>query len=252
MTSGTSWVFISGAGSGIGEAVARNLAARGMKLIVTDVDADAARRVATALSSEYEEAIWFGLDVSKPEQIEDVFSNLHRNDVCVQTAVNCAGVPGRKELLHSIDDSSWTDMQDVTLGGVFHCMRAEIRSMLRNGVDGSIVNISSVAGILGNPGSAGYTAAKHGVIGLTRAAAAEYGEKNIRINALCPGVTSTNLMREVDASDPGTIERAMSRTPLRRIAEPEEIAAAAAWLASDEASFVTGHALVVDGGMSII
>src|SRR5699024_88188 len=102
MTSGTSWVFISGAGSGIGEAVARNLAARGMKLIVTDVDADAARRVATALSSEYEEAIWFGLDVSKPEQIEDVFSNLHRNDVCVQTAVNCAGVPGRKELLHSI------------------------------------------------------------------------------------------------------------------------------------------------------
>lgn len=223
-----------------------------MSLIVTDVDPDAARRVATEIANEHGDAIWFGLDVSKPEQIAKVFEDLRRNDICVRTAVNCAGVPGQKELLHDIESSSWEHMQEVTLGGVFHCMRAEIRSMLRNGVGGSIVNVSSVAGIIGNPGSAGYTAAKHGVIGLTRAAAAEYGEKNIRINAVCPGVTLTNMMREVEASEPGTIQRAITKTPLRRIAQPKEIASAAAWLASDEASFVTGHALVVDGGLSII
>ena len=135
----------------------------------------------------------------------------------------------------------------VNVTGVLLCMKHEIRAMKRQG-GGAIFNVSSVAGLVGAPGRPGYVASKHGVIGLTRTAAIEYGRDRIRVNAVCPGGTRTAMLEKVMADNPHLREHIKTSNPLGRLAEPEEIAEAILWLASDKASYVTGHALAVDGG----
>jgi len=150
-------------------------------------------------------------------------------------------------LIHEYPEDVFESVTRVTQASMFLCMKYELRHMVRQGT-GAIVNTSSVAGLIGLPGESAYVAAKHAVIGLTRTAALEYSDQGIRINAVCPGVIRTPMTEFFLAGDPEAERAAVARHPMGRLGEPAEIADAVVWLCSDEASFVTGHPLVVDGG----
>ena len=162
----------------------------------------------------------------------------------LDTAHNNAGVASAKVPMADFDEEDWDREMSVNLKGVWLCMKHEIPAMLEAG-GGAIVNTSSGAGLVGEPGLAIYSATKHGIIGLTRSSAIEYGTSNIRVNAICPGITRTAMARNV-AED-----RIRARVPMGRLGSPDEVADAVVWLCSDAASFVTGHALSVDGGLVI-
>jgi NAD(P)-dependent dehydrogenase (short-subunit alcohol dehydrogenase family) len=165
-------------------------------------------------------------------------------------ALNNAGTDGQAAPLHEATESNWQQVLDVNLKGVWLCLKYEIGHMLEAG-SGAIVNVSSVAGLKGfNLGLSAYVAAKHGVVGITRAAALEYATRGIRVNALCPGTVRTAMLDDVIKQGIVTEEQASALQPVHRLGEPTEIAQTAAWLCSDAASFVTGHAMAVDGGTS--
>jgi NAD(P)-dependent dehydrogenase (short-subunit alcohol dehydrogenase family) len=239
--------LVTGAGSGIGRAAALRFAEEGARVVVSDIAQDAAVATVEAITAAGGEATAAVGDLSTdgaPEQAVltalTVFGRL-------DCAFNNAGIaPPLAETADILDDD-FDRVQRVNLRAVWACMRAEIRHFVTVG-SGSIVNSSSVAGVVGNPLSAGYSAAKHGVVGLTRTAAGEYGKLGIRINAVAPGLTRTPMVERLIADDPDLLGGLLAGIPLGRVAESVEIAEAAVWLASSRASFVHGHVLVVDGG----
>lgn len=242
-------VLVTGGNAGIGRAAAEGFAAQGAKVVIAARREREGTEAVVRISDAGGEAVFVQADVSKSEDVRRMVA------ACVETyggldcAFNNAGVLGSKFVpTGEFDEAIWDQVIDVNLKGVFLSMKYEIPEMLRRG-GGAIVNMSSVAGLMGGRLSVAYTASKHGVIGVTRAAANEYAGQGIRINAVCPAVTATDMAQDAFLNDPETAERVTAMHPIGRIATPEEAAAAVLWLASDAASFVTGVALPVDGGL---
>jgi NAD(P)-dependent dehydrogenase (short-subunit alcohol dehydrogenase family) len=241
-------VIVTGAAGGIGRAACLKFAAEGAEIIAVDVDAEGAERSVALVRRSGGAATFVRADVSRDAEckamVETALSRHGRLDV----AFNNAGIGGSGFALLDEDESTFDRMIAINLKGVFNCLRHEIAAMLKTG-GGTIVNTGSVAGLVGNPGLSSYCAAKHGVIGLTRAAALDYIGRGIRINAVCPGATRTPLL-EAWFQDPAVERHVMSLHPIGRIASPDEIANAALFLASEESSFMVGCAMPVDGGLT--
>ena len=237
---------VTGGASGIGAATARLLAAHGASVVIADIDEDAARRTATDIGTAASPA---HVDVADADSVGAMIDLAVDRYGRLDWACNIAGIaPQPKPFVeHSYDD--WRRTIDVNLSGVFFCMQHELRRMLEQGRGGAIVNMSSGAGVVPAPGQPQYTAAKHGVLGLTKQAAQEYAGAGIRVNAVLPGQTETRPMRAYLDALPDGGEKMVRRLPMKRMATPLEIAHAVVWLCSDEASYVNGDSLVVDGGL---
>jgi len=238
--------LVTGAASGIGAAAARLFAERGARVALVDVD-PSGEVTTEAIRSAGGEAIFVAADVSDDEAVERAVAQTLEAYDRLDCAFNNAGISGPPHHVAEMPLDQWRQGIDVMLTGVFLCMRHEIPRMLEAG-GGSIVNCASGAALIGFPGQAAYVASKHGVLGLTKTAALEYGGRGVLINAICPGTARTAMVESVIEETPELLEELHRLHPIGRIAEPEEIAEAALWLCSGRASFVMGSALVVDGG----
>jgi NAD(P)-dependent dehydrogenase (short-subunit alcohol dehydrogenase family) len=240
--------LITGAGSGIGQATSRIFAREGAKLVLADVVEEGGNRTLKMVQDLGAEAIFVRCDVSQWNDVEGAVNEAVQAYGRIDCAFNNAGIEGKGDNTHECTQENWDRVLAIDLTGVWLCMKAEIAQMLLQGGNGSIVNTSSGAGLAGVRGMPAYVAAKHGVAGLTRAAALEYGKQNIRINAVCPGPIRTPMMGRLLQNRPDAEQRFARSEPLKRLGEPEEIGEAVAWLCSDRASYVTGLPMPVDGG----
>jgi NAD(P)-dependent dehydrogenase (short-subunit alcohol dehydrogenase family) len=243
-------ILITGAASGIGRASALEAHAEGAALVLSDVDAAQGEALAAEITAGGGSATFAACDVTDERQVESLVSRARENGG-LDGALNCAGILGTVGLTADTSFDDWRRILDVDLNGVFLCTKHEVRAMLGNG-GGSIVNMASAAGLIGWAGAPGYVAAKHGVVGLSKAAAVEYAAAGIRVNAMCPSYTETPMVSDLFdnllGGDPEAPKAALANHPIGRFAQPDEIAAACVWLLSDKASFVTGTAMSVDGG----
>ncbi len=240
--------LVTGAGSGIGRATALLFAREGARVVVADIVPSGGKETVHLIQKAGGEAIFVPADISASEQVQRMIQEAVRAYGRIDYAVNNAGIEAQPAPTADCTEADFDRTVGVNLRGTFLCMKYEIRQMLAQG-GGSIVNTSSMAGMVGVAGMPAYTAAKHGIIGLTRTAALEYARAGIRVNAVCPGATRTPMVQQIIAAMPELGKGMEENHPIGRIAEPEEIAEAIVWLCSDSASFVTGHALAVDGGL---
>lgn len=235
--------FITGGASGIGAATARALTARGAQVVIGDVQYDAAVSLATELG-----AAAVTCDVRHDASVAAAIAATVQRHGRLDFALNAAGIGGVQEKTAEYPAEIWDIVIDVNLTGVYRSMRHEIPAMLMSG-GGVIVNIASVAGLSGFPRHAAYAASKHGVVGLTRTAALEYGKKGVRINALCPGFTMTPMVqRMIDHGTPLALLE--ERVPAGRIGTAEEMAETVLYMFSPASDFMHGHALAIDGGLA--
>ncbi|MBK8177062.1 MAG: glucose 1-dehydrogenase [Rhodospirillales bacterium] len=239
--------FVTGAASGIGRATAIAFAAEGARLAILDRTANGLKDTEAAVRDAGAEALAIVCDVSAPEQVEAAVAQVVERFGRLDIAFNNAGVENKPAPLHEIELAEWDRIIGVNLRGTFVCMKHEIAQMVRQG-GGVVVNTSSGAGIRGVEGGAAYTASKHALIGLTRSAALDYAKRNIRVNAILPGNIETPMM---DRFTGGDIQKAIVLEPVGRLGKPDEIAEAVLWMSSDLGGFVTGSAVVVDGGWSL-
>jgi NAD(P)-dependent dehydrogenase (short-subunit alcohol dehydrogenase family) len=225
--------------------------AAGANVVVADLDASGGSETVALLEADGVKASFCKVDVTSGAEVEAMVAHAVERFGGLDLAHNNAGILGGSVTLAEFDDDDFRRVVDVNLTAVYLCLKHEIRAMLAAGGGGAIVNTASFSGLVAVPFAAAYVASKHGVVGLTKAAAVEYGRKGIRINAVCPGTVRTPMMAERIAANP-KMERALSDvSPMRRLAEAAEIGDAVVWLCSDAASFVNGHALPVDGGAVI-
>jgi NAD(P)-dependent dehydrogenase (short-subunit alcohol dehydrogenase family) len=244
-------VLVTGAGAGIGRAAALLLAEHGAAVVAADVQGELAGQTARQITDSGGDAVAVQADVSREDEVEAMVAAAVSTYGALDAAFNNAGLAPPAATIDRISTENWDRALAVNLRGVWLCMKHELAVMLAQG-HGSIVNTSSVAGLVGLPGSAAYAAAKHGIIGLTRSAAAEHGRRGVRVNALAPGLTRTDMVLGMIASGDLDEEAHLASVPLGRMAQPREIAEAVLWLASPLSSFVTGHVLAVDGGETAI
>jgi NAD(P)-dependent dehydrogenase (short-subunit alcohol dehydrogenase family) len=271
-------IIVTGGSSGIGRAAASLMASVGARVVIADIDVTGGEATAAAIFRQGGEAVFVPCDVTLTAQVDRLVAAAVQTYGRLDCAFNNAGLEGDHASTVDCTEANWDRMLDINLKGTWLCMRAEIRQFLRQRSGGAIVNAASVAGMVAERGHAAYAAAKGGVIQLTRTAAAEYAAANIRINAVCPGAIRTPMVdRELKAMRlsammPGAFHTPATRAwadafvrlpfvrslslkmmqPLGRNGRPEEVAEAAAWLCSEASSFVTGHALIVDGGMTAV
>lgn len=238
--------FVTGGASGIGAAISRTLAVMGADVTIGDRDAVAARDLAQDLCAAGASACGVALDVTDPASLLSAVQGIVARTGALHLCCNNAGIVTARLDLHQMPVSDWDRQIAVNLGGVFHALQAEIPALLAAG-GGAIVNVSSVCGLISLPGTAAYSAAKHGVIGLTKAAALDYATRGIRVNAVAPGYVDTPLLAERSAEERRVIA---SRHPVERMALAQEIADVVAYLLSPRASFITGSTLAADGGFT--
>ena len=250
---------VTGAGSGIGRAIAQTMAARGARVAAVDLDEASARETAESLAKAGHRAIAIGADTSRSADVDRAVAAAVKELGPLDVMVNNAGILDGYLDVHEMDEAVWRRVLDIDLTGVFLGCKRALQEMLPRG-SGRIVNMASVAGLNGTGGGAAYIAAKHGVVGLTRQMAVVYSARGITINAVCPGPILTGLRRHSQAIlGPGvpdmsgrgvavSDDQVRALVPAGRRGGVEDIAAAVCYLASDEAAYVTGHALVVDGG----
>jgi len=238
--------LVTGAGRGIGEATARLFATEGAAVVVCDIDVNSAQAVVQSIQERGGEAVAVAADLTKEDDVAAVINTAIDRYGRLDCAVNNAGISGEFGSFIDLPLHEWHQMINANLTSVFLCLKYELGVMAAQGT-GSIVNVSSGAGVVAAPGLPHYTAAKHGVLGLTKCAAQEYAAKGVRVNAILPGTTRTPMIEGFINGDP-QIEKMVSRGIGRGyLGEPTEIAEAAVWLCSDRASFVCGESLLVDG-----
>ncbi|MGI3786643.1 MAG: SDR family NAD(P)-dependent oxidoreductase [Janthinobacterium lividum] len=239
-----STAVVTGGGSGIGAAVARLLAAAGASVVVADLDEAAAVAVENEIVAAGGVAAAFPADVGRPEDAAALVTFARQRFGDLRLAVNNAGVGSTGTLLGDHTDEDWQRILTVNLTGVFYGLRAQLPAIADAG-GGAVVNIASVMGTVATPGSAAYTAAKHGVVGLTKTAALEYAASGVRVNAVGPGYIETPLL---DGRGPRDRAALVERTPLGRLGTPEDVAALVVFLLGEGAAFITGSFHLVDGG----
>jgi NAD(P)-dependent dehydrogenase (short-subunit alcohol dehydrogenase family) len=240
--------IVTGGGSGIGRASAEAFARAGANVVVADVDARAASDTVDKIAADGGSASFVRADVTSAPDVAAMVAHAVTTYGRLDCAHNNAGVLGASSALVDYPDDDWDRVLAVNLTSVYLCLKAEVRAFLDADAAGAIVNTASYSGLVAVPFASAYVATKHGVVGLTKAAAVEYGRKRIRVNAVCPGTVRTDMMTERMAVNPKMEKALADVSPMRRIAEPTEIADAVVWLCSDEAAFVNGHMLAVDGG----
>lgn len=240
--------MITGAAAGIGLACAEAFAKEGATTILVDINKPEAQ--ARKLMDEGYQVSAYGCDVSNTQAVKEMVDWIVATYGRLDAALNNAGIQTPQRPMAEITDEEFDRTVAVDLKGVWNCMRYEIIQMLKQG-GGAIVNTSSQGGVTGFPGQAAYIACKHAVIGLTRTAAIDYAAKGIRINAICPGAIRTPMAEELIRRNPDLEKELIRDIPAGRLGKPEEIANAVLWLCSPQASFVDGHALLVDGAFSI-
>jgi NAD(P)-dependent dehydrogenase (short-subunit alcohol dehydrogenase family) len=240
--------LVTGASSGIGKATAQAFVRNGYATVLADLDDAAGRQVAAELAATGGDCAFIRCDVGDADQVRELVAQTVARFGRIDAAFNNAGIEGDQASTSDCPIATFDRVIAVNLRGVWLCMHEEIRHMLRQDGGGAIVNCSSVAGLIGLPNMAPYVASKHGVVGLTRTAALEYARRGIRVNAVCPGAIETPMLERYMAGIEGGRERMTQTEPVGRIGRPIEVANAVLWLCGDEASFVTGQALAVDGG----
>ena len=240
--------LITGAGSGIGRATAKIFAREGAKLVLADVVEEGGNQTLAMIGDTGGDAIFIRTDVSRESDVNAAVAKAVEKYGRLDCAFNNAGIEGQGGMTHECTFENWNRVIAIDLTGVWLCMKAEIAQMMKQGKGGAIVNTSSGAGLAGVKGMPAYVAAKHGVAGLTKSAAIEYGRHGIRVNAVCPGPIRTPMMERLLGERPNAEERFARGGPLKRLGDPQEIGEAVAFLCSDHASYVTGLPMPVDGG----
>ncbi|WP_297762033.1 SDR family NAD(P)-dependent oxidoreductase [uncultured Muriicola sp.] len=245
-------IVITGAGSGIGAASAALMASLGAKVIASDINLKNAEEVVREIKKAGGVATAYQADVTRYEEVDALLSQVIKEHGSIDVLVNNAGIGGRnqkKTAEHTLDD--WHNVIAVNQTGVFYCMKLALKQMTEQGY-GNIINIASLAGLKPTGNNLSYSASKFAVVGMTKSAALEYGSKNIRINAVCPGYTHSSLLDQLLSSRPDMEQKLKQLIPMGRFGEATEVAETIAWLASDGSKYITGQTITIDGGTSLL
>ncbi len=244
-------VIITGAGSGIGAATAKLFGKHKAQVVASDINLENAQQIADEITVSGGKASAIKTDVTVYEEVEALIAQAVSKYGRIDVMVNNAGIGGKHQVKtaeHTHDD--WHNVIAVNQTGVFYCMKVALQQMLKQG-GGSMVNVASLAGLKASGNNLSYSASKFAVVGMTKSAALEYGRKNIRINAVCPGFTHSALLDQLLAVSPGMGDKLKRFIPMGRFGEADEIAEAICWLASENSKFITGQTLTLDGGTSL-
>lgn len=244
-------VLVTGGGGDIGRATALAFASAGAVVTVTDIARGPGEDTAALIRSQGGQAVFIAADVGRADDVQALVGQVIKAHGRLDCAFNNAGIEEEHVRLADCTEATFDRIMNVNVKGVWLCMKHQLAQMAAQG-SGVIVNTASVAGLVGAPKMAAYSASKHAVVGLTKSAAVEYGRKGIRVNAVCPGVIRTQMYERAVQADPQVEKFAVAAHPVGRLGRAQEVAAVVLWLCSDAASFVTGHAHTVDGGLTAL
>jgi NAD(P)-dependent dehydrogenase (short-subunit alcohol dehydrogenase family) len=244
--------LVTGAASGIGRATAVAFGRAGASVVVADTSVDGGHMTAALIVEAGGKALFVKTNVTVPSEVEALLDKAVAHYGRIDCAVNGAAIEEEHLPLAEGEDAQFDRIMGVNVKGVWLCMRAQLRQMLKQEGGGTIVNVADAGGLIAAPNRAIYAASKHAVVGLTKTAAVEYAKDGIRINSLCPGAVKTPMLARMLEREPGRDKKLKAAHPMGRIADASEVANAALWLCSSQASFVTGHQLAIDGGLTAI
>jgi NAD(P)-dependent dehydrogenase (short-subunit alcohol dehydrogenase family) len=243
-------VLVTGAASGLGRAMALAFGRAGACVVVADTSVDGGHMTAALIVEAGGKALFVKTNVTVAHEVEALIDKAVAHYGRIDVAVNGAGVEDESLPLGEGQDEQFDHIMNVNVKGVWLCMKSQLRQMLKQEGGGTICNVADAGGLVAVPNRAIYAASKHAVVGLTKTAAVEYAKSGIRVNSLCPGAVKTPMLARMLEREPGRDKKLKAAHPMGRVAEAAEVASAALWLCSEQASFVTGHQLAVDGGLT--